>query len=139
MTGRWWRDWWIWGLGFAAGFVLAAWLLLGGLLVTHAQQASPEVTYALNHAADTYGVSRRCLWNIARRETGGTFWPWVTNQRSGAAGLMQYLATTWNTLAPRAGYAGASPYEPWAATHVAAWAISHPVESQGGLRHWRRC
>jgi len=101
--------------------------------------ASPEVAYALDHAADTYGVPRRCLWTIARRETGGTFWPWVTNRRSGAAGLMQYLWSTWSVLAPRAGYGGASPYEPWAAAHVAAWAIANPGPSQGGLRHWGGC
>jgi hypothetical protein len=119
-------------LAFVLGNVFAASCLKAGA-------QSEEVTYALHHAAVTYGVSEQCLVNIARRETGGTFWPWVTNQRSGAAGLMQYLRSTWNTLSWRAGYGGASPYDAWAATHVAAWAISHPVESDGGLRHWRTC
>jgi hypothetical protein len=127
------RKRWGWLLAFVAVATVAC------PSDTPARAQSAEVAYALNHAADTYGVSRGCLWNIAGRETGGTFRPWVTNPRSGAAGLMQYLAPTWAVLAPRAGYGGASPYEPWAAAHVAAWAIAHPVESQGGIRHWRSC
>jgi hypothetical protein len=127
------RKRWGWLLAFVAVATVAC------PSDTPARAQSAEVAYALDHAADTYGVSRGCLWNIARRETGGTFRPWVTNSRSGAAGLMQYLATTWATLAPRAGYGGASPYDPWSAAHVAAWAISHPRESQGGLRHWGGC
>lgn len=123
-------------LTFLAG-LLAGMYLTAVIREGHAQ--SPEVAYALDHAADTYGVSRRCLWNIAKRETGGTYWPWVTNRRSGAAGLMQYLWTTWANLSRWAGYGGASPYDPWAAAHVAAWAIANPYESQGGLRHWGWC
>lgn len=116
-------------VGLCAGLYLGAVVREG-----HAQTA--EVASALNHAADRYGVPRSCLWNIARRETGGTFWPWVTNQRSRAAGLMQFLEGTYRFMSVRAGFAGTSPYDPWSAAHVAAWAISHPVESQGGLRHW---
>jgi soluble lytic murein transglycosylase-like protein len=127
-------SWRAWSLGFVAGAALASWITLS-CAPSGAQSA--EVAYALNHAADEHGVARSCLWNIARRES--RFLPWVTNQRSGAAGLMQFLRTTWEFMAPRAGYAGASPYNAWAATHVAAWGISHPVESQGGIRHWLWC
>lgn len=103
-----------------------------------AQEASPEVAAALDHAAVQYGVSGRCLWTIARRES--RFRPWVDNsQGSGARGLMQFKDATWRFMSRAAGYGGASPYEPWAAAHVAAWAISHPRESQGGLRHWGWC
>lgn len=118
-------------LTFLAG--ICAGLYLGAVVREgHAQTA--EVTHALNHAADSQGVPRSCLWNIARRETGGTFWPWVTNQRSGAAGLLQYLPSSWRNLARWAGYEGHSPYDPWAAAHVAAFTIAHPWT--GGLNHW---
>jgi soluble lytic murein transglycosylase-like protein len=120
----------------AAAFVGG--LIAGGYLTAvaiegHAQ--SPEVAYALEHAADANGVSRRCLRNIARRESG--FRPWVDNyQGSGAGGLMQFKDGTWNFMAPRAGFAGYTKYHAWAAAHVAAWAIANPRASQGGLSHW---
>jgi soluble lytic murein transglycosylase-like protein len=125
-------SWRAWALGFAAGATLASWLTLS-CAVGHTQ--SPGVAYALDHAADTYGVARRCVWNIARRESG--FRPWVDNsQGSGARGLMQFKDRTWAFMSRVAGYGGASVYDAWAAAHVAAWAIANPGPSQGGLRHW---
>jgi soluble lytic murein transglycosylase-like protein len=118
-------------------------LLLVGLLLAvslpsdtpPAGAQSVEVAYALDHAADTYGVSRRCLWNIAFRES--RYRPWVDNfQGSGARGLMQFMDGTWRFMSARAGYGGASVYDAWSAAHVAAWAIANPGPSQGGLRHW---
>ena len=101
-------------------------------------EAPPAVAAALDHAAATYGVSGRCLWTIARRES--RFRPWVDNaQGSGARGLMQFKDGTWSTLSRRAGYGGASVYDPWAAAHVTAWAIANPGPSEGGLRHWGSC
>lgn len=125
------RDWWLWLLGFVAGSVLASYVALS-CLPAGAQQASPEVAYALDHAADTYGTSRRCLWNIAKRES--TFRPWVDNyQGSGAAGLMQFKAGTFRWMAGQAGYPTdpAYRYDAWIAAHVASWAIRH-----GYLSHW---
>jgi hypothetical protein len=116
------RKRWGWLLAFVAVATVAC------PSDTPARAQSAEVAYALDHAADTYGVSRGCLWNIARRETGGTFRPWVTNSRSGAAGLMQYLATTWATLAPRAGY-GRS--ECRACAPSAGWASWSPTRRRG--------
>ena len=127
-----WRDWGHWGLGFIAGSVLASYVTLS-CAPTRAQSA--EVAYALDHAAAEYGVAPRCLWNIARRES--RFLPWVDNyQGSGARGLFQFKDGTWRFMSWAAGYGGASVYNAWAAAHVASWAISHPYESQGGLRHW---
>ena len=127
-------SWLNWGLGFVAGAVLASYVTLS-CAPTHAQQASAEVAYALNHAADTYGVARGCLWTIARRES--RYRPWEDNwQGSGAAGLMQFKPGTWRFMSWASGWGGWSVYDAWAAAHVAAWAISHPYESQGGLRHW---
>jgi soluble lytic murein transglycosylase-like protein len=121
------RMWTAYGLGLVAGFVLATWVLLS----THfAGAQSPEVAYALDHAAAEYGVAPRCLWNLAWRES--RYRPWVDNfQGSGARGLMQFMPGTWRWMSAQAGYAGASPYDAWSAAHVAAWAIAH-----GYLSHW---
>lgn len=123
-------SWRTWLLGFAAGAALASYLTLS---CAPGRAQSAEVAYALDHAAAEYGVSPRCLYSIAYRESRYT--PWVDNfQGSGARGLMQYLPATWRTLSRWAGYEGASPYDPWAAAHVAAWTIAHPWS--GGLSHW---
>jgi soluble lytic murein transglycosylase-like protein len=116
--------------GLIAGTYLSAAAIQG-----HAQSA--EVAYALDHAADANGVNRRCLWNIARRESG--FRPWVDNyQGSGAGGLMQFKPGTYRWMAGMAGYPSDPGwrYDAWAAAHVAAWAIANPRASQGGLSHW---
>ena len=127
-----WRGWATYAWGFLAGAVVASYVALS---CGPTQAQSQEVAYALDHAADTYGVSRRCLWNVARRES--RFRPWVDNaQGSGAAGLMQFKDGTWRFMSWAAGYGGASVYDAWAAAHVAAWAIANPEPSQGGLRHW---
>lgn len=119
-----------WCLGFAAGFALGAWLFVN-LLAAHAQSA--EVSYALEHAAAEQGVSLRCLRSIAWRESRYT--AWIDNrQGSGAQGLFQFMPGTWRWMSQQAGYAGASPYDPWCAAHVAAWAIRH-----GYVSHWGGC
>lgn len=120
-------SWRTWGLGFIAGAALASWLTLS---CAPGRAQSAEVAYALDHAADTYGVSRRCLWNIAYRES--RYLPWVDNfQGSGARGLMQFKDGTYRFMSTQAGYAGSSPYDAWSAAHVAAWAIRN-----GYLSHW---
>lgn len=119
-------------MGFVAGAVLASWLTLS-CAVGHTQ--SPEVAYALQHAALEEGVSAPCLRTIAWRES--RYRPWVDNfQGSGAAGLMQFMAGTWRAFAGQAGYSThpSARYDPWAAAHVAAWMIARPWT--GGLRHW---
>lgn len=126
-------------------YVLIVCAFLGGMLAGvyagaviengHAQQASPEVAYALNHAADLHGTSRACLWNIAWRES--RYRPWENNwQGSGAAGLMQFKAGTYSWMAGMAGYP-TDPgwrYDAWVSAHVASWAIAH-----GYLSHWGWC
>jgi soluble lytic murein transglycosylase-like protein len=125
-------SWSAWGLGFIAGVVLASYITLS-CAPTRAQSA--EVGAALEHASAEYGVSLGCLRRIAWRES--RYLPWVDNaQGSGARGLMQFKDGTWRFMSRAAGYGGASVYDAWSAAHVAAWAIAHPDESQGGLRHW---
>ena len=129
MTGR--SGWWIsYLLGFTAGFFLGAWLFLGAVW---AGAQAPDVAAALDHAAAEYGVSRECLRGIAWRES--RFLPWITNA-SGHRGLFQFNDGTWRFMSRAAGYGGESPYDAWAAAHVAAWAIRYPMFSQGGLAHW---
>ena len=125
-------SWRAWALGFCAGATLASWLTLS-CAVGHTQ--SPEVAYALEHAAAHEGVSPLCLRNIAWRES--RFLPRVDNfQGSGAAGLMQFMARTWRAFAGQAGFSPhpGARYDAWSAAHVAAWMIARPWT--GGLRHW---
>ncbi len=52
-------------------------------------------------------------------ESGGD--PNAYNPYSGAAGLYQFLPSTWASTAPKAGFAGASPFDPEANIAAAAW------------------
>jgi len=47
--------------------------------------------------------------------------PNAYNPYSGASGLFQFLPSTWASTAPKAGYAGASVFDPEANTASAAW------------------
>lgn len=64
---------------------------------------------------------------IARVESHND--PNATNRWSGAAGLYQFLPSTWMTT-PQ-GRAGRSPYDPEAATEAAQWMID-----VGRIREW---
>lgn len=52
-------------------------------------------------------------------ESGGD--PNAYNPYSGAAGLYQFLPSTWASTAPKAGFGGASPFDPEANIAAAAW------------------
>jgi hypothetical protein len=56
--------------------------------------------------------------------------PNAYNPYSGASGLFQFLPSTWATLSPRAGFAGASVFEPEANIGTAAWLTDY-FESRG--------
>ena len=119
------RDWWHWGLGFAAGCVLASWLTLS-CADTLAQ--SPEVRAAIHQAAARHGVSERWLRDVSWCES--RYLPWVTS-RGGHRGLFQFADQTWAWMSREAGWAGASPYDPYASADVAAYAFAHGYSS-----HW---
>lgn len=110
-------GWWQWACGFAAGAALASWLTLS--CATSGAQ-SPEVAAAIHQAAVRHGVSEGWLLAVARCES--TYRPWVTS-RGGHMGLFQFGPRTWGWMSWQAGYGGASPYDPWAASQVAAWAF----------------
>jgi len=78
--------------------------------------ADPQVVEAINLAAATYGDGST-LWRRARCETGGTFDPKATNRGSGAAGLFQFLRSTWATTP----YGRFNMYSPYANALAAGW------------------
>lgn len=61
--------------------------------------------------------------------------PNAYNPYSGASGLFQFLPSTWASTAPKAGYAGASVFEPVANTASAAWLGTR--YEQLGLYFWQ--
>ena len=113
------------GVAFALGLVTGctAMAARGG----HAQ--SVEVQDAIWSASQEHGVAYPWLLRVARCESG--YHPWVVNRASGAAGLFQFMPGTWRWMSAAAGWAGASPYDPWAAASVAGWAFAH-----GYAAHW---
>lgn len=60
--------------------------------------------------------------------------PEAVNPYSGAAGLFQFLPSTWATTSPNAGYAGSSPLDPEANVATAAWLANHYQEL--GYSYW---
>jgi hypothetical protein len=111
---------------FLVGLPLGA---LVGERQAHAQTPSPQVAAALDHAADTTGLSRRFLYCVAKGES--RFLPGAEGDHWTSHGLMQFKWGTWNANAGRYGFAGYTPYHAWAAAHVAAGMM------RDGLRsHW---
>ncbi len=60
--------------------------------------------------------------------------PNAVNPYSGAAGLFQFLPSTWASTAPSAGYADASPLDPEANIATAAWLANRYEEL--GYYYW---
>ncbi len=60
--------------------------------------------------------------------------PNAVNPYSSASGLFQFLPSTWATTAPKAGYAGYSPFDPEANTASAAWLANRYEEL--GYYYW---
>ncbi|MFP4552263.1 MAG: transglycosylase SLT domain-containing protein [Actinomycetota bacterium] len=60
--------------------------------------------------------------------------PDAVNPYSGAAGLFQFLPSTWASTAPKAGYPEASPHNPEANVASAAWLANRYQEL--GLYYW---
>ena len=81
---------------------------------------NPSVVEAINLAAATYGFGST-LWRKADCETGGTFSPRSLNSSSGAAGLFQFLGSTWRSTP----YAGFSVWSPYANALAAGWMHAH--------------
>ena len=83
--------------------------------------------YALRLAAVAYDVPFRELRAVAHCETGGTFSALAYNHSSGAAGLLQFLASTWD----RTPFSSFSRFDPVANALAAA-----RIVSREGWRQW---
>ena len=70
---------------------------------------------------------------ILRCESNGD--PDAYNPYSGASGLFQFLPSTWASTAPKAGYAGASVFDPEANAASAAWLANR--YQQLGQYYWQ--
>lgn len=128
--GAW--AWWYWSLGFAAGSLLASYLTLACAVGSAQSPGGPsgEVRAALASASAAYGVPYADLSRVAWCES--RWRPWVDNdQGSGAQGLFQFMPRTYRWMSQQAGWGGSSPYDPWAAAHVAAWAFANNYAT-----HW---
>jgi soluble lytic murein transglycosylase-like protein len=70
---------------------------------------------------------------IIRCESNGD--PNAYNPYSGASGLFQFLPSTWATTAPKAGYSGASVFDPEPNVASAAWLANR--YQQLGQYYWQ--
>jgi hypothetical protein len=63
--------------------------------------------------------------------------PAAYNSRSGASGLFQFIPNTWNWASSKAGWAGASPFDPEANTASAAWLVNWSLDrGKDAWAHW---
>ncbi|MCH8983869.1 MAG: transglycosylase family protein [Acidobacteria bacterium] len=71
-------------------------------------------------------------WRVVACESAGD--PNAVNQTGGYAGLFQHAPTQWKERSTKAGWAGASIFDPEANIAVAAWLVG-----RDGWGHWPRC
>jgi hypothetical protein len=63
--------------------------------------------------------------------------PNVTNPRSSAAGLFQFISGTWEHASEQAGFGGASALDPEANVAAAAWLVDYSLAAgQSAWAHW---
>jgi hypothetical protein len=85
---------------------------------TRAPSVPAEIEAIIRDAAARHGADPEQLLRVAWCES--RYDPSAYNA-SGASGLFQFMPRTWAANSVRAGYAGASPFDPVAAANVAAW------------------
>jgi resuscitation-promoting factor RpfB len=90
--------------------------------------ASTEIESIIRDAAAAQGADPEQLLRVTYCES--RFNPGAYNA-SGASGLFQFLPSTWAVNSVRAGFAGASVFDPVASANVAAWMF---VRGQAGQR-----
>jgi uncharacterized protein YabE (DUF348 family) len=94
---------------------------------TRTPPASSEIEQIIRDAAAAQGADAEQLLRVAYCES--RFNPGAYNA-SGASGLFQFLPSTWAANSVRAGYAGASPFDPVASANVAAWMFARGQAGQ---------
>lgn len=63
--------------------------------------------------------------------------PAITNPRSGAAGLFQFISGTWQHASEQAGFGGASALDPEANVAAAAWLVEYSLDAgNSAWAHW---
>jgi hypothetical protein len=91
--------------------------------------AAGDMVQIIRDAAARWGADETQLLRVAYCES--RYNPNAYNPPSGASGLFQFLATTWAPNSVRAGYAGASVFDPVANANTAAYMFS-----VGQARQW---
>jgi uncharacterized protein YabE (DUF348 family) len=94
---------------------------------TRTPPASAEIETIIRDAAAAQGADAEQLLRVAYCES--RFNPGAYNA-SGASGLFQFLPSTWAANGVRAGYAGASVFDPVASANVAAWMFARGQAGQ---------
>jgi resuscitation-promoting factor RpfB len=90
--------------------------------------APGDIESIIRAAAGAWGADANQLLRVAWCESH--YNPNAVNARSGAAGLFQFMPTTWAANSVRAGYAGASVFDPVASANVAAYMFAHGQAAQ---------
>lgn len=81
--------------------------------------APADIETVIRAAAGAWGADASQLLRVAWCES--RYNPLAVNARSGAAGLFQFMPRTWAANSARAGYAGASVFDPVASANTAAY------------------
>lgn len=81
-----------------------------------------EIDRIIRVAAARYGADADQLLRVAYCES--RFNPLAYNPNHGDSGLFQFIPATWAANSVRAGFGGASPFDPVASANVAAWMFS---------------
>ena len=89
-----------------------------------------DIQGIIRAAAARWGADESQLLRVAYCES--RYNPNAFNASSGASGLFQFLATTWAANSVRAGYAGASVFDPVANANTAAYMFA-----AGQARQWQ--
>lgn len=97
----------------------------------------PPVIEQWRPLAEAYFPSNRVDEALAILQCESLGDPDAYNPYSGASGLFQFLPSTWASTSPKAGFSGASPFDPEANIGTAAWLASRYHElGQGYWAPW---
>ncbi len=103
-----------------------------GTRLRPAPPAPAEIAAIIRAAAAKYGVDAEQLLRVAYCES--RYDPSAYNGILGASGLFQIIPGTWAANSVRAGYGGASVWDPVANANVAAWMFSRGQAYQWACR-----